>query len=116
MDCSKTEVFLAEWNRMCKATSCGRCGLYGKEGTCRFFTQSKPEEAIAIVQEWSDANQPKTRLSVLLEAFPNAVMKSKGDLPLSCARLIFGFDENECEKKSCAECWNTPIEDGGNNA
>lgn len=70
----------------------------------------KPEEMIKTVQEWSDQHPVKTRLSVFLETFPNAVMKSEDALPISCARLIFGFDK--CEKKSCADCWNTPVEQG----
>lgn len=117
MDCGKTEIFLHEWKRMCKKNgSCARCESYrlvnprysciSDEGC---FMQ-KPEEMIKTVQEWSDQHPVKTRLSVFLETFPNAVMKSEDALPISCARLIFGFDK--CEKKSCADCWNTPVEQG----
>ena len=115
MDCNVTTNFLAELKRMHEANKeCTTCPLgtrnNGEGCTCDKFLRMCGEKALKIVQEWSDQHPVKTRLSVFLETFPNAVMKSKGDLPLSCARLIFGFDENECEKKSCAECWNTPIE------
>lgn len=65
MDCSKTEVFLAELKRMCN--SFGRCSygcpLYDFDGgsTCDVWVlnHNNAEKAIEIVQEWSNSHQPK---------------------------------------------------------
>ncbi len=128
MDCSKTEVFLAEWKRFCtwhfkkhngEYKVCEKCLLRKDGAHCNAFVTNHPEEAIKMIQEWSDANQSKTRLSVLKEAFPNAKYCKDGQ-PEACAEDLFGIScpiyekdyiaDNECEK-----CWNTPIEDGENN-
>ena len=119
MNCNDTKVFLAEWKRFCtwhfkehdgEYKVCEKCMLRKDGAHCNLFITNHPEEAIRLLQRWSDSHPVKTRLSVFLETFPNAVMKSKGALPLSCARLIFGFDN--CEGKNCTDCWNTPIEQG----
>ena len=115
MDCNVTRVFLKEWQRMCNAVgSCENCKLWKDRMPCvnnMGMFKNEPEKAIALVQQWSDRHPIKTRLSVFLEHYPNAVMKSSA-LPMSCAKWLFGFDE--C-KNTCEECWNTPIEDGENN-
>ena len=54
MDCSKTEVFLKEWRRMCKAVGCSMCEISKKGRGCKIFLMCEPAEAIKIVQEWSD--------------------------------------------------------------
>lgn len=123
MDCSKTEVFLSEIGRLCNSVGdCEKCVL---ECQCMTAYRSYPildeheiEFVINAVQEWSDAHQPKTRLSVLKEAFPNAKYCKDGQ-PEACAEDLFGIScpiyekdyiaDNECEK-----CWNTPIEDDNN--
>ena len=51
MDCSKTETFLHEWKRMCKANKCNTCVLYGVHGTCKNFILTKPEKAVEIVSD-----------------------------------------------------------------
>lgn len=117
MDCSKTEVFLAEWERMCDSTflnNCTLCQLYGRKGDgCSIYVRHYPEEAIKIVQEWSNSHQPKTRLSVLKERFPNVKIDESDGMPLEmCAGNLYGF---KCyEDINCVDCWNTPIE-GDNN-
>lgn len=122
MDCSKTEVFLAEWERMCDSTflnNCTLCQLYGRKGDgCSIYVRQYPEEAIKIVQEWSDLHPVKTRLSVLKEHFPNYRRDDNGEPgePEICAEDLFGIN---CPypvpgKGVCMKCWNTPIEDDNN--
>ena len=113
MDCSKTEVFLAEWKRMCKANKCNTCVLYGVHGTCKNFILTKPEKAVEIVQEWSDQHPVKTRLSVLKEQYPNLQLRLDGT-PNVCCTYLYNtpFPEEGCTKEMCVKCWNTPIEDG----
>lgn len=123
MDCSKTETFLHEWKRMCisfdnDVKSCPvamGCGIV-QCGVCRQLAMNEPELTIKIVQEWSDANQPKTRLSVLLEAFPNAQMKDNGT-PFACVTVLYGASSCFYDADGnidCVKCWNTPIEDDNN--
>ena len=123
MDCSKTEVFLAEWKRFCTEHGkkhygergiCKKCALSTGFEHCNVFVTKYPERAIKIVQEWSDAHQPKTRLSVLKEHFPNYRRDDNGDPgePEICAANLFGIN---CPypvpgKGVCVKCWNTPIE------
>ena len=112
MDCSKTEVFLAEWERMCDSTflnNCTLCQLYGRKGDgCSIYVRHYPEEAIKIVQEWSDSHPVKTRLSVFKEKYPNAVPSKNSGLPAICVGNLYGYG---CSSGlNCEDCWNTPIE------
>ena len=118
MDCGKTEVFFSELRRMCKEI-CGKedfscqdyCGIYKQKSVCARCSDwlwSNPLEAIKIVQEWSDAHPIKTRKSVFLEAFPNA-LTGKDGTPKVCVEYIFG---GSCHSSNCNKCWNTPIEQG----
>jgi len=114
MDCNKTEVFLKERGRMCESSVCSGCKLSsrnnGRKLDCREFQSKYQKETIAIVQEWSDSHQPKTRKDVFFEAFPNAD-RHDYNAPTVCTRRIFGYDAiGECIS-DCVECWNTPIED-----
>ena len=124
MDCNVTRVFLKEWQRMCNAVgSCENCKLWKDRMPCvnnMGMFKNEPEKAIALVQEWSDSHPVKTRLSLLKEHFPNYRRDDNGEPgePEICAEDLFGI---EClypvpKKGVCMKCWNTPIEDGGNNA
>ena len=117
MDCSKTEVFLAEWYRMC-------CSFDGKEGkcpvtlgcgvvqcaSCRQLAMTGGD-IIDIVQEWSDQHPVRTRLSVLKEQYPNLQFRLDGT-PRVCCTYLYNtpFPEEGCTKEMCVKCWNTPIE------
>ena len=108
MDCSKTEVFLSEWKRMCVSNQlCNSCNFnaFGC-ANCRQYVVDNIEDAIEILQEWSDANQVKTRASVFLRAFPNARKRPSSNLPVTCAQNIFNIEH--CAE-SCEKCWNTPV-------
>lgn len=118
MDCSKSEVFFAEWHRMCDEFPVGEtdaCPLKMKGFvtfcmSCRSTVYEKSEKAIKIVQEWSDAHPVETRLSVFVKQYPKH-QKKAGGLPITCAKYLYDV---EC-LNDCAKCWNTPIEDGENN-
>lgn len=118
MDCSKTKVFFAELCRMCTSLEeeKQKCPLK-KPGqscgyTCFMRIIQNPAEAIKAVQEWSDANPIKTRLSVLKEQYPN--LKTYDGRVVFCAGELYGFS---CGKRtSCDDCWNEPIEDVEGNA
>ena len=74
-DCSKTEVFLREWERMCKPLGCKECPL-GQSNNCfnelcDKFVLGYPQEAIKEVQKWSDKHPRETRQSAFLKHYPN---------------------------------------------
>lgn len=75
-DCSKTDVFLEELDRMCKSKTCSECKLsiynnYSGEMGCDEYMRNYWYDAIKAVQEWSDEHSKKTRQSELLKMFPN---------------------------------------------
>ena len=121
MDCSKTEVFLKEWERMCKMVGCSMCEISKKGRGCKIFLMYEPAEAIKIVQEWSDSHPIKTRLSVLKEHYPNARIALNG-APYACVKNLYDW-VIECPSikkrgyisdEDCLQCWNTPIEGDAN--
>ena len=122
MDCSKTEVFLAEWYRMCIGyktytqieTECKMHHACSMCVNCKKWVTENPEAAIEIVQEWSDAHPPKTRLSVLKEQYPRYEYRNTDGLPTICAGVLYGFSCGctATNVHDCERCWNTPIEQG----
>ena len=122
MDCNITTNFLAEWHRMC-FSFCGNerncpvtlgCGVV-QCSSCRHIAMTGGD-IIDIVQEWSDSHPVKTRLSVFLEQYPNVILNKDSGLPSACAGILYGFHSDSVCFDDCNKCWNTPIEDGGNNA
>ena len=116
MDCSKTEIFLNEWYRMCDSfNNCSDCPFENatdKDEICEtwVFNRKNFKEAIKLIQEWSDSHPVKTRLSVLKENFPNYRRDGNGEPeePYVCAKDLFG-DDCQCNDM-CMECWSKPIE------
>ena len=116
MDCNNTKVFLMERTRMCKAAdSCSVCGLVDfcdQEDAADYptYDENEIDEAIRIVQEWSDSHQPDTRLDVLKEQYPNMRMDDEG-LPVDiCAGVLYGFKCEDYEDgDDCRKCWNKPV-------
>ena len=73
-----------------------------------------PEEAISIVQQWSDEHQQRTYLSELLTHFPKVKLDGKGTPNCVCPSDLGLHDMEGCKKNyscACIECWNQPIED-----
>lgn len=103
-DCSKTEVFFAEWERMCQRFSCGNCPLEeiieGKP--CSFWAKRKPEDIIKAIQVWSDEHPIKTRQSEFLKMFPDAKIND-GSLDI-CPKLLDIKFENCPAKEGCDAC------------
>lgn len=76
LDCNVTEVFFEELKRMCDKfnSTCVGCKIYDicLDTGCYGFIKDDTQQAIEIVQEWSDENPPKTRQNMFLELFPDA--------------------------------------------
>lgn len=123
IDCSKTENYFAEKQRMTKQQKDGVCKLdcsdcplsSSNNGTgisCSHFETGYPEEAIAIMQKWSDEHPQKTYLSELLEHFPNVPLTTT-EIPEDICPFHLGFmSKDDCRNdRNCIKCWNQPIEE-----
>lgn len=133
MDCNKTKIFIEELDRMCKyysfpqnnegAGRCKKCPIgvanNGSDVLCDRFPVKYPQEAIEIVQAWSDENPIKTRLSMFLEMFPNAEIADDGmpyiypckldanyEFSEDCKAFLGGFRCGMCKK----EYWLSEVE------
>nr|DAP20947.1 MAG TPA: hypothetical protein [Caudoviricetes sp.] len=109
-DCSKTEVFLKEWNRMCDSSqdTCQQCYLYEMVNigsSCHAAMRANPKQVIDAVQKWSNEHPshslPKTRQSEFLKIFPAALMTNNVIDIMPCEII-----DEELEKCSgnCAVC------------
>ena len=105
MDANK---FLNEYDRMCKSyDDCPECPLCSVNGGCSFWPSIYNEEIypeiIKAVEEWSAAHPRKTRQSVFLKQYPNAVLDKDGVLRI-CPSFV-GGDTPEKYKCIClADC------------
>ena len=127
IDCSKTENYLSERLRMTKRSKgkgcdikCSECPLsYTNNGasefvSCTTFEMHYPQQAISIVQRWSNAHPQRTYLSEFLEHYPNAQLRIDGIPKGVCPYALGLINRDDCQKKdhNCVKCWNQPIEDG----
>lgn len=124
IDCSNTEGYFAEKQRMTKRTSGGTCKIncsdcplsYKNNGvpgyvSCVNFEMCYPQQAISIIQQWSNTHPQRTYLSVLLTHFPKIELSDAGIPKWICPHEL-GLDEIEdCGGTDicCAKCWNQPI-------
>lgn len=128
IDCSRTENYFAEKQRMTKKhklnggayiceLNCTDCPLNhsnndsGDMLSCSDFETIYPEKAVEIVQKWSDEHSQKTYLSEFLKNYPHAVANGDG-IPNSICPFDLGLMNRRDCGKTCIECWNQPVEDG----
>lgn len=127
IDCTKTEQYFAEKQRMVKLQtgevceiSCEECPLSsmnnGEDIVCSDFETCYPEKAIAIIQKWSDKHPQRTYLTEFQKHYPNAELDCKGTPKLICPHELGLTDKEDCRKdRNCVECWNQPVEESENN-
>lgn len=117
IDCSKTENYFIEKQRMTKRCKlgCSNCPLSrmnnNKGQSCTAFEMLYPEKAIAVVQKWSDEHPQKTYLSEFLKNYPNTLLDDDGTPRGVCLYALGLINKDDCDN-NCAECWNQAIEDG----
>lgn len=122
IDCSRTENYLAEKQRMTKRTGDGVCHIKcvdcplstmnnGIDVLCTDFETLYPKQAIASVQKWSDEYPQKTYLSEFLKNYPNAPLADNGT-PDVCPEKLGLTDRKKPCFGDCVKCWNQPIEGG----
>lgn len=115
VNCSLIIEYLREKERMCKhylyeQKACSQCPLNsstnGHRTYCREMIYDHPEDAIRIVQKWSDEHPEKTIKDDFLKKYPNARLDAQGT-PICCARSL-GYYVSECYN-DCEKCWNRPL-------
>lgn len=131
IDCNITKNYFNEKQRMTKMRklyagiykcklNCSDCPLSSLNNdatdkmTCREFESLYPEQAISIVQRWSNANPQRTYLTEFLEHYPNAKLNDAG-VPDGICPYMLGLTDNHDCKRSCVECWNQHIGDSKEN-
>ena len=130
IDCSKTKNYFAEKLRMTKKhkltdgtciceLNCDDCPLSSSNNgssdmmSCSDFQTIYPQEAIKIVQKWSDEHPEQTLLTAFNSYYPQAT-KGENGIPHICLAKLGKV--NYCNElfnpssKRCEECWNTPVE------
>ena len=107
--------FVEERDRMCKSfcdgcTGCPASNACKNELCCAFDLGSTLDAAaqIAIVEEWSAAHQIKTRQSVFIEQYPDAVLDGFGVLRI-CPIYLSAEYRDDCNGgknigKKCSDC------------
>lgn len=120
IDCTKTENYFAERQRMNKQQKDGICKRKcidcplsiennGTHIPCSYFETLYPKKAIEIVQKWSDEHPPKTYLSECLRLFPNILLDNDGT-PIFCPYHLGFMSMDDCRNDgNCSKCWNQPI-------
>lgn len=129
IDCNITKNYFNEKQRMTKKhklyagiykceLDCSDCPLSSLNNdatdrmTCSEFEMLYPEQAISVVQRWSNAHPPKTYLTELLKNYPNISLEDNGT-PNFCPYRLRLMSIDDCRKDhNCVECWNQPIEKG----
>lgn len=124
IDCSNTREYFAEKARMVKLTktgvcgiTCSKCPLGGKNNgapkfmTCTTFEIHYPQQAISIVQRWSNEHPQRTYLTELLKHYPNTPLDDDGAPKSLCPHALGLVEIDDCDG-NCAECWNQIIKDG----
>ena len=112
-NCNNTVEFIKEKVRMCNIFNCSACP-FNKNGYhgCGHVMTNHPEEAVKIVQKWSDENPVKTIMMDFFEKFPNAPKEEDGT-PKNCAYYLGYVTADyffKCNSGSCEKCWNRPLE------
>ena len=108
--------FLREKKRMCEPLiCCVGCDLgYHKQEAdmdCATYVQEYPEEAVAIVEKWSQGHPQKTILQDFLEKYPKARLRDNGT-PRDVCPYSLGYEEHKgCCDGRCMKCWNRPLEE-----
>lgn len=122
IDCSRTENYLAEKQRMTKKNKlngacireldCTDCPLSCSNNyigvPCSDFETLYPEKAIGIVQKWSNEHPQRIYLSEFLKNYPNAPLADNGTPDVCPDKLGLTAIKKPCFG-DCVECWNQPI-------
>ena len=108
--------YIKEKQRMCTSyEECMDCGLHEgemeKSMGCYTYCTEYPEEAVSIIEKWSQEHPQKTMLSDFLEKYPKARLRDNGT-PRDVCPYSLGYEEHKgCCDGRCMKCWNRPLEE-----
>ena len=122
LDYFSVKALISDYGKFCSSYSCKGCPYtiisyslgyvsYSEDIKTSLF-QGKPcyvlessdiKAAIEVAKEWVFRNKPKTRLSLLLERYPQTPLNATG-IPDFCVNSL-GYDEKDCEGLYCETCW-----------
>ena len=110
--------FIKERLRMCKGyKNCVECSLcYNKtrvDMDCNTYIHEYPEQAVAIIEKWSQEHPRKTMLQDFLEKYPKARLEKNGTPKDVCPKNL-GYCEGiycEINKLDCVACWSRPLDE-----
>lgn len=114
-DCTKTEIFFEELNRLTQGCliCCEDCPLCecnnSTQENCFVFIMRHYNEATNIVQKWSDENPQMTLLEYLKKLLPNVRIGYDGT-PSMCPSDL-GLEPEVFCTYNCKKCWNRPYEE-----
>lgn len=102
----------------CEEVSCSECPISqynnGKDMLCSYFEGLYPEEAVSIIEKWSQEHPQKTMLQDLLEKHPKVMLRDDGTPKCICPGDL-GYCEgrycNEINTLDCVACWSRPLEE-----
>lgn len=103
--------FIEGRKRMCEAhESCPDCPAFRGGASCIFsaYTSASSSEQVELVQYWYTEHPPKTRQSLFLEQYPEALLDANGLLSV-CPAPIFHSHRSDCGgcidyHRNCADC------------
>ena len=108
---------LGRTDRVCYGVECSNCPLHSQNngrGLNRGELEAiYPEQAIEIIEKWSQEHPRKTMLQDFLEKYPNAKLLKNG-IPNSVCPDNLGYcGDINCSlfEGDCVACWNRPLEE-----
>ena len=130
MDCSITKNFIKEYSRLCTFNDayyeyrCVNCPLSKLRDNrlsllCVSTVLENIDEAIDIVQKWSDENPVKTNQTEFLKLFPKTALKPDGTIYIYPCIIdteypFYAICSRNLGDESCEDCsrryWNTEVE------
>ena len=109
---------LGRTDRVCFGVECSNCPLHsqnnGRGLNCGELEVIYPEQAIEIIEKWSQEHPRKTMLQDFLEKYPKAKLFNDGTPYRICPEDLGYCDEvDDCKPytRDCVACWNRPLEE-----
>lgn len=80
-------IYIRDMQRMCKPRiSCNGGELKPGNGKS-YMEEMDPQKCISVVEQWAAEHPIKTRQSVFLKMFPNAILNDKGQFSF-CPKML----------------------------
>ena len=116
IDCMRTAKYMQERKRMCKKqrkSGCIHYSFHNRIENCivKDIEDADINRAIRIVQDWSNANPPRTIMTELLKKYPNTSIKD--GVPDFCPSVLgltlYCNGNYQSTSQACIDCWSKPV-------